>query len=372
MSDDDLHGLELDRDAGVETFAVYLLGFSRGRDEAPLRLAKMFRIDEATARATVASAPSAVKRGATRETALAIVKGLRAIGADVEMRREQGTTSVPPRPPSLPPVASPYRPPSAPVRPAVGVPTAGVGFSATAAVPEHEHREHPGFWASIPRAFVVPFLGAGWLWLLTLAITLIVVSLSQLAPCFGLVMMLLAGAVYLGLLGIYFGQAAQAGLEADETRAKPRWSAPNQHDILYRGGTFVLITLLLFSIPVGLFFNGMSSIGLYVAGLAPYIYWPMALTVSGISGSLASLFNPVDIGKGIVAGGVPYLVLVGFGVIAFAGLGFLPTVAATISPQAMLASVILVAAGVGYIAGVQGYLMGCIVGSRPEKFESIV
>jgi hypothetical protein len=208
-------------------------------------------------------------------------------------------------------------------------------------------------------------------WLLGLTVILFVFALSSAAPCLNLLLMPVTGAVYLGLMGIYFTQAAQVGLEDDGSWPKPRWSLPNQQDILFRGGALVVVSILLFFIPAGLSFKGAPKSWVYAAGLIPYAYWPMALTVSGLRDSLVSLFNPIDIGKGLLAGGLPYVVVVLFGFFSYAGLSLLPSVASAASPGAVIGAVGVMAAGVGYIAGVQGYLMGRLVNSRPEKFEGL-
>ena len=221
-------------------------------------------------------------------------------------------------------------------------------------------------------ALVVPFFGAGVLWLIGLTVMLFVVAFTRMAPCIGLFMLPVTGAVYLGLLGIYFGQAAQAGLEDDGSRPQPRWSVPAQQDLLFRGGALVLVTLLLFVVPAGLVYEGASPVVAYIAVLIPYVYWPMALTVSAITGRLTSLFNPIEIGKGIIAGGLPYVAVVSFGFLAYAGLTALLPLGLSAGPVGALISGVALAFSFGYITGVQGYLMGCIVGSRPEKFEGLV
>lgn len=343
---------ELELSSDAETFTVTLLGFLRDRETAGEKLAQMFGLDEATAQSLVESSPAVVKRGASRATALAIEKGLRTIGADVDVRREPGSV----RPGS-------FRPGPA-----------GIAMASARPPPPSEPTSgaHPGFWSRIPVAFAVPFLRGGWVWLIGLTVMFFVVVFTVQAPCIGIFMLPVTGAAYLGLLGIYFGQAAQAGLEDDGSRPEPNWGAPNQQGTLLRGLALVLVTVLLFAIPFWLAFKGVSPAWIYLAGLLPYVYWPMALTVSGITGSVVSLFNPIDIGKGVIAGGIPYVVVVVVGFLAFAVMAALPLAALSYGPIAVVIAVLFPAFGICYVAGIQGYLMGCLVGSRREKFEGLV
>ena len=364
-------------------FGVYLLGFGRTEEGAVERLATLFDLDEATAASLVRGAPIAVKRHASRETALAIERGLRSIGADVDVRAEVASQA-PPGAASSPP-AAPFPPAANAARtaPLVGLRRAAVVSRPPSQPPPPARSLQPppqdnilppgpsGFWPRIPVAFVVPFMGGGILWLVALAVMLVVLSLSSAAPCLNVVLMPITASVYLGLMSIYFTQCAEAGLESDGTKPAPRFSMPHQHDVVYRGFALCAVTLLLFCVPAILAYRDAPKSWVYAAGLVPYIYWPMALTVSGITGSLGSLFNPVDIIKGIVAGGLPYVVVVLFGYGAYAGLSLLPAVAAPAGGAALLVAFAAIVVGVGYIAGVQAFLMGCLVSSRPERFESL-
>ncbi len=382
--------LELETDGSGETFAVFLLGFPHAAiDDVAGDVAKMFGLDVATASSLIMNAPISVKRGASRETASAIERGLRSLGADVDIRPETNEGAGQKRD-SHRAAASSAAKQAIDAQNAAAMQAAQLGLPAEAATPLAHgppralpsqgapegialDGEHPGFWTRIPMAFIVPFFGTGIVWLIALTMTLFLFAFIRLAPCIGIFMMPIAGAVYLGLLGIYFGQAAQAGLEDDGSRPKPRWHMPSQGELLARGGPLVVATILLFTIPVGLAVRNVPTPIVYATGLIPYVYWPMALTVSGITGSSMSLFNPVHIGRGIMAGGVPYAVVVVVGFMLFAGLSMLPALAAASrSMMAIMVSVVAMAGAVGYVAGVQGYLMGCIVGSRPEKFESLL
>ena len=389
---DDAPPLELETDGG-ETWAVFLMGFPHvSVDEVAPEVAKMFGLDVATASSLILNAPITVKRGASRETATSIESALRSLGADVDIRPE--TTERRQRRESHRAAASSAAKKAIEAQNAAAMQAAHLGLPAEAATPLAHgplahgpavalpggaprgvslDGDHPGFWTRIPMAFVVPFFGTGILWLIGLTVMLFVVAFVRAAPCIGIFMMPIAGAVYLGLLGIYFGQAAQAGLEDDGSRPQPRWYMPSQGELLARGGPLVLVTFLLFVIPAGLAWEGSAGPVVYIAGLIPYFYWPMALTVSGITGSSLSLFNPIEIGRGILAGGLPYLMVVLVGFLVFAGLSMLPIIALTAhSTVGILVSVLVMAGAVGYIAGVQGYLMGCIVGSRSEKFAPLL
>lgn len=385
----DMPALELETDGG-ETYAVFLLGFPDvSVDDVAGDVARMFGLDVATASSLILNAPITVKRGASRETAVQIEQGLRSLGAEVDIRPETAEGTHQRRDSHRSEAASAAKK-AIEAQNAAAMQAAHMGLPIEAATPLAHgppralpsrgapskvtlDGDHPGFWVRIPMAFVVPFFGTGVLWLIGLTMMFFVFAFVRMAPCIGIFMMPIAGAVYLGLLGIYFGQAAQAGVEDDGSRPEPRWYMPSQGELLARGGPLVLVTILLFIVPAGLAIKGVAGPIVYAAGLIPYVYWPMALTVSGITGSSMSLFNPVEIGRGIFAGGLPYAVVVIVGFLAFAAISMLPALAlAANSMVGILLSVLVMAGGIGYVAGVQGYLMGCIVGSRPERFDDLV
>lgn len=387
---DEMPPLMLETDDGGDTYAVFLMGFPNASvDEVAGEVAKMFGLDVATASSLIMNAPITVKRGASHETATAIERGLRSLGADVDIRPETPERTGKRRD-SHRSAASSAAKKAIEAQNAAAMQAAHMGLPVEAATPLAHgppralpssgaptkvtlDGDHPGFWTRIPMAFVVPFFGTGVAWLIGLTLMFFVFVFVRMAPCIGIFMMPVAGAVYLGLLGIYFGQAAQAGVEDDGSRPEPRWSMPSQSELLARGGPLVLVTLLLFIVPAALAVKGLPGPIVYATGLIPYVYWPMALTVSGITGSSMSLFNPVEIGRGILAGGLPYVVVIVVGFLVFAGLSMLPAMAMAMESAAgVLLSVLAMATGIGYVAGVQGYLMGCIVGSRPERFEDLV
>ncbi|MEM9069929.1 MAG: hypothetical protein AAGE52_15560 [Myxococcota bacterium] len=385
---DELPAQALETDGDGDTYAVYLLGFLRDSEVTAAKLASLFGLDELTAESLMASAPVAVKRGASRETASQLERALRGIGADVDIRPEGDVKPLGRQPDrrdnasmekakaaiaSQNLAAQASLPPEL-VKGMANAPPSVVRAVAPAVADELlSQGEHPGFWSRVPVAFVVPFLGTGLLWLGGLGVAALGVGFVRLAPCIGFFMMPFAAAIYLGLLGAYFGQAAQTGLD-DEGGGlpKPRWRLPERSDLYARGGALLLLSFLLFGIPAVLLQQGFPPVMVYLVGLLPYAYWPVALTVAGITGSLLNMFNPFYILKGIWAGGVPYLVVAVTGFLVQAFLTSLPVLLLPMGLGAALLGALAVIGGIGYTAGVQGYLMGCIVGSRYERFEGLL
>ncbi|MEO1270772.1 MAG: hypothetical protein AAFX99_22020, partial [Myxococcota bacterium] len=104
--------------------------------------------------------------------------------------------------------------------------------------------------------------------------------------------------------------------------------------------------------------------------LLPAFYLPMALAVASLTGSLANMFNPFYVMQGIFSGGVAYVFIVVLGIATYIG---------TLTLSGMLSGsgvIVLQLAGLAmsslaltYVVGVQGYLVGRLIGSRPEAFD---
>lgn len=114
---------------------------------------------------------------------------------------------------------------------------------------------------------------------------------------------------------------------------------------------------------------------LMLALLLPLAYWPMALTIGTISGSAGVAFNPIKVLSAIVKGGIPYVFVALLGMlIALPVLGVTASLfsSAVVSDSKFLYLVALVVFGLGipYVHGVQGQLLGRLVGEREDVFAA--
>jgi eukaryotic-like serine/threonine-protein kinase len=99
--------------------------------------------------------------------------------------------------------------------------------------------------------------------------------------------------------------------------------------------------------------------------LFAFYYWPMALTIAALSGNLFGVFNPFLVLSHAAKGGSEYaaIAIIGLGI---AGFAFVMAMQLT-----LLWMIALVLGAIGYLAGVQGYLMGRLVASRPDAFPEV-
>ena len=109
--------------------------------------------------------------------------------------------------------------------------------------------------------------------------------------------------------------------------------------------------------------------------LVPLFYWPMALTVVALTGSVLNLFNPVFVLKGIRSGGVKYATVAGVGAVLFVLSSVLVTVLSTTEDSG--AAVVICALVLplwinAYVSGVQAQLIGRMLHDQPEEFVEIV
>lgn len=94
-------------------------------------------------------------------------------------------------------------------------------------------------------------------------------------------------------------------------------------------------------------------------------YWPMAMTHAAINGSPLAAFNPIAVGKSAVQTAVPYAVVVVLG-------GAVLLAALLVGSRLPAVGMAAVFLGVlGYLSGVQGYLMGRLVAERPAAFPEL-
>ncbi|MEM1418405.1 MAG: hypothetical protein AAGH15_26155, partial [Myxococcota bacterium] len=248
---------------------------------------------------------------------------------------------------------------------------------------------HPGFWPRLPTAFLVPFRGgAAQLVFGVAAITTAGFVALGLLPAIGflafakLVLSFAFGTAAVGAHAHVFTRFALAGMH-DEGGAPPEVSPawPSFSTLYYRGLSLVGLLILLFGAFAWLAVQGTSPLVLVVGMALVYVYWPMALSVQALTGRPLAPFEPPTVVRGIFAAPVEYAIIVIMGVAVLvaasaltffiAGGALLGAVAAQSFGAAMMA--LLIGQGIGVLAGtvlaaVQGYLMGCLVGARPDRF----
>ena len=402
--------LALDDASAGPLYAVRVLGFGGDPAAAVEALERALGLDAITAEAVFQNLPSVVRRHATREVAMALEATLREAGGDVQLQPEGGEVGgagadprararqaiagtheeraraaaaaagldparipaglgVGPRASGPAPAPGPARGP-APGPSAFGAPS-GPGSSAPrSTTPE---APHPGFWPRFGWAFLVPFLGGGVLWVGGLAIAMAIAFMVLAAPCLGLLLAPIAFGGYLGLLGTFFTQAAQNGLHDEEGAApRVRWALPDKSTTVGHGVVLGVVALVLFGLPGFVAHRGAPHWAAVLVGLVPYAYWPMALTALGLTGRFTALVDLTLLWKGFRAGGWAYLAVVAVGWVSLGGLALAGgLLAAVFGPLGALVWLIAMAASFGYVAGVQGYLMGLLVADRLEGFEAL-
>jgi hypothetical protein len=98
------------------------------------------------------------------------------------------------------------------------------------------------------------------------------------------------------------------------------------------------------------------------------IYWPMALTLSRLTGNITDLFNVARIVRGIYAGGWDYVVVVVLGTTGFASIIVIPTlIVAWGSPFGAILLLLLTLPWIAYVGSAVSYLMGRMLAARAEE-----
>lgn len=245
---------------------------------------------------------------------------------------------------------------------------------------------HPGFWPRVPAAILVPFRGGGLRLVFGVsAATGLGTMLLLLTPGFGFFRLVLLFAFSSAVLGAHahvFTQFAQAGVH-DRGGPLPavtdQW--PSYAELFFRGLSLMALVGLLFGLFLWSAFRGGAGPLMLVGVALAYAYWPMALSVQAISGRALGIFDVPTVLRGVLAAPGEYavVVLLGVAVLAFAG-----TLTALVSGASMLGGIVgqsatialvgfafvqgLSAFAATLLAAVQGYLMGCLVGSQPARF----
>jgi hypothetical protein len=115
------------------------------------------------------------------------------------------------------------------------------------------------------------------------------------------------------------------------------------------------------NVPASLIFTLLMSL------LLPFYYIPMALTLASFGENVWDIFNPIKVLGAAFRGGGGYVMVV------MTGLALI-VVPVVVGGKLMMGGSIMgtavILAGVGYMAAVQGYLMGCLVSTRPDAFPN--
>ena len=328
-------------------------------------VARLLAIDESTAAMRVAGAPFVIREGTDPADAAALVETLVALGA-VAYVEDMATAA---RSPSMAPAAglssAPPSHPSAPPRPSA-VEQAEAGFE--------DDRGH--FWREAPIAFLAPFLGRGALLLLAAGAAGGFTGLVSNAPgIFALALTFALLVASLGILTETFGKLAQAAAGREPGEApSPDFGLPDFSTLFFGGLVTLVAAGLLAGVPFVVYRSTQSTDLTLASALLPYVYWPMALTVQGISGRVSGLFDLVSVLRGIFAAPLEYLVVAvtSFGLVAAVPVAVGVSLIAVADSDLIALFTVIVGfvafASLAYLHGVIGYLMGALIRSKPSKF----
>ena len=106
-----------------------------------------------------------------------------------------------------------------------------------------------------------------------------------------------------------------------------------------------------------------------LAALLPFLVWPMALTVAGASSNVLEIFNPVAVVTRAFSAGAPYLLVVAVGAVLITG--WITCALVLVVGGAVGWAPVLILAGLGQVASVQGYLMGALIRRKPDLFPNL-
>lgn len=249
-------------------------------------------------------------------------------------------------------------------------------------------RTGPGdsFWLQAPVAFVAPFLGRGWVLLLASLGMGAAVGLVAVIPgfLFKLGILLATQLVAVGVFVETFNRLAQAAMYRDDEQwlPEPHSELPSLSVLFFRGLIMSLLLALLGAVPLIVLFQT-ESLGLtFLAELAIFLYWPMALTVQSVSGRLLGGIDVVSVFRAVMIAPLEYvasciltigamtLSVLGAGTVI--GAGALAAAASGGSLGVGIAVYFLVMgalyAAVAYLHGVLGYLMGSLIRSKGDAF----
>ncbi|MFK7998837.1 MAG: serine/threonine protein kinase [Polyangiales bacterium] len=239
------------------------------------------------------------------------------------------------------------------------------------------------FFERLPFAFVAPLLGKAWALLLFSALVpacaAVLLTLDVglvLRVSFAVPMFLFS----IGLLTEIFSRLAQEGADNDVGVPSPTLGDTELQTVLGAGMATLFIVALLFVFPAYLFIAQYIGVVTFtVLSFLPYVYWPMAFTVQGITGDIVAGLDVVLVFRTMLRAPVKYFVVVALGFGLTVALSIAVGVVsgmllATVGPSRFLVfGLTFVFFGtVTYLQGVMGYAMGRLVATEDKLAEALV
>lgn len=380
---------------GEPRFDVVLVSYgTRDPEIAAAALADAFELAMPAARQIVRCVPVTVKRDVEPEVAAQFREVLRRTGAHVEVRPASPST----RPPSFTPrgtalFRTPSAPPPASVRPpSVAPPASAVvqtrAGAMTVNVPRDDEPEtekpQRNFWLSIPFAFVHPFRGPGWKWLVWGtgygAVYMIAMHFLKYAPIGSLFFALFFGGGLVGLAAAFYRACLWgAAANEDEPNGLGEVDASKLYDEFVVPGFFLTVFVLLIQVLPMIWIMrsvahegpaGLISPLAWLMILAPSLYWPIGVGMTSLRGSFVHFWNVGLALKIIVFAPLHCLAIVGIGAVAAvaAWLGAVITSVAAGPAHDLSLTPLLIGFPLLYVHGAQGALFGHLARTRPEIF----
>lgn len=237
------------------------------------------------------------------------------------------------------------------------------------------------FFERLPLAFVAPLLGKAWALLLFSALVpacaslLLSLDVSWVLQVIFFVPTLLFS---IGLLTEAFSRLAQEGADNDEGVPSPTLGDTQLQTVLGSGIATVFVAAFLFVFPGYLFYRqAIGLTALTALSFLPYIYWPMALTVQGMTGNLVAGFDVPLVFRSMARAPLKYLVVVALGFVLTMALSFGATLVVgglmvTAGPSRVLVfgATFVFFGTMTYLHGVLGYAMGRLVATEDKLANS--
>jgi hypothetical protein len=227
-------------------------------------------------------------------------------------------------------------------------------------------RSNESFVSSIVRAFAVPFIGKGVVWLPLLLAVLIG---GRYVPRYGGLLNL----AFVGMLANYFAKALAVGFDDDGRGLPPPRINNFRAEFVYPGIAFLVLAIALFALPFYQAYRMTDGVGddgpekgqivlFLILLLLPFFYMPIGLAVAAAGDNVFRIFNPIEVAAAAVRAGLGYFAVIGVG---FAVM-FVPTLFAMKLGLAggALTSRAVFLGGLAYTLAVQGYLIGCLARMR--------
>ncbi len=236
------------------------------------------------------------------------------------------------------------------------------------------------FWERLPFAFIAPLMGKAWILLFFAGLVPAAWVLLQMSGARFLTGIVSTIVVYLLCIGIFvetFARLAQEGADNDEGWPRPSLANTEVGTLLFVGFIATLVSFALFGLPMRFVQNGTLPAALLpVLLLLPYVYWPMALAVQGLSGRPFAMLNVLHVVRCMFRAPLKYIVVVVVGIGLTFGVGIgMAVVGALVMAADLGVGVVLgiaaLSAAMAYVHGVLGYAMGRMVSADDDLAELI-